>query len=132
MIRRPPRSTLFPYTTLFRSSDLDPRPESTAPIFRSSAASGESFLFLALASFRTPRVTCNAQSADEFLRAARVHSTPAPRSRSHRRHPVSPFCGAPNWSRSPPAARPSTEIERQLLPPAQEKRGDRPPPPLPL
>src|SRR2546426_5484894 len=26
MIRRPPRSTLFPYTTLFRSV-LDPRPE---------------------------------------------------------------------------------------------------------
>src|SRR3712207_8509081 len=25
MIRRPPRSTLFPYTTLFRSVDLDPR-----------------------------------------------------------------------------------------------------------
>src|SRR2546430_16505900 len=24
MIRRPPRSTLFPYTTLFRSSDRDP------------------------------------------------------------------------------------------------------------
>src|SRR2546430_10327037 len=24
MIRRPPRSTLFPYTTLFRSSDLEP------------------------------------------------------------------------------------------------------------
>src|SRR5262245_64732670 len=24
MIRRPPRSTLFPYTTLFRSSDLRP------------------------------------------------------------------------------------------------------------
>src|SRR6195256_7036936 len=24
MIRRPPRSTLFPYTTLFRSRDLDP------------------------------------------------------------------------------------------------------------
>src|SRR5258708_17075078 len=24
MIRRPPRSTLFPYTTLFRSPDLDP------------------------------------------------------------------------------------------------------------
>src|SRR3989441_8106084 len=23
MIRRPPRSTLFPYTTLFRSSDVD-------------------------------------------------------------------------------------------------------------
>src|SRR6266567_5030944 len=25
MIRRPPRSTLFPYTTLFRSRDGDPR-----------------------------------------------------------------------------------------------------------
>src|SRR6266513_4316265 len=25
MIRRPPRSTLFPYTTLFRSRALDPR-----------------------------------------------------------------------------------------------------------
>src|SRR3712207_6952833 len=25
MIRRPPRSTLFPYTTLFRSKDVDPR-----------------------------------------------------------------------------------------------------------
>src|SRR2546429_3211761 len=33
MIRRPPRSTLFPYTTLFRSSDADqiaPRPKSTS------------------------------------------------------------------------------------------------------
>src|SRR5260370_18518532 len=26
MIRRPPRSTLFPYTTLFRSARLSPRP----------------------------------------------------------------------------------------------------------
>src|SRR5688572_31240411 len=30
MIRRPPRSTLFPYTTLFRSGVLDP-PESRRP-----------------------------------------------------------------------------------------------------
>src|SRR2546422_7914131 len=27
MIRRPPRSTLFPYTTLFRSRDTPPPPE---------------------------------------------------------------------------------------------------------
>src|SRR3712207_9575762 len=27
MIRRPPRSTLFPYTTLFRSTGPDPGPE---------------------------------------------------------------------------------------------------------
>src|SRR2546425_5983132 len=39
MIRRPPRSTLFPYTTLFRSRSLierrikdDPRPEEEKPI----------------------------------------------------------------------------------------------------
>src|SRR3712207_8278632 len=31
MIRRPPRSTLFPYTTLFRSSQLLPQPE-TGPL----------------------------------------------------------------------------------------------------
>src|SRR5260370_25355504 len=29
MIRRPPRSTLFPYTTLFRSSNALPSPEAT-------------------------------------------------------------------------------------------------------
>src|SRR5438445_5873785 len=32
MIRRPPRSTLFPYTTLFRSRDaLDPAPQVPLP-----------------------------------------------------------------------------------------------------
>src|SRR5260370_8393941 len=34
MIRRPPRSTLFPYTTLFRSSGLQCPPRSTSPIGR--------------------------------------------------------------------------------------------------
>src|SRR5947208_9776700 len=33
MIRRPPRSTLFPYTTLFRSVDAQRSPES-APVIR--------------------------------------------------------------------------------------------------
>src|SRR5258708_17687043 len=33
MIRRPPRSTLFPYTTLFRSATLDPhRPLASAAL----------------------------------------------------------------------------------------------------
>src|SRR2546430_12385333 len=31
MIRRPPRSTLFPYTTLFRSLSVDPRQQSRIP-----------------------------------------------------------------------------------------------------
>src|SRR3989304_8222961 len=34
MIRRPPRSTLFPYTTLFRSSGVGPSPESRDPACR--------------------------------------------------------------------------------------------------
>src|SRR2546430_12675761 len=37
MIRRPPRSTLFPYTTLFRSSDSLPPPEAL-PLFRRTKA----------------------------------------------------------------------------------------------
>src|SRR2546429_1782081 len=34
MIRRPPRSTLFPYTTLFRSVEPDPVPKRAAPAHR--------------------------------------------------------------------------------------------------
>src|SRR2546430_4104880 len=33
MIRRPPRSTLFPYTTLFRSSQTPADPASGRPLF---------------------------------------------------------------------------------------------------
>src|SRR3712207_7538124 len=32
MIRRPPRSTLFPYTTLFRSSSTSPGGSGTGPV----------------------------------------------------------------------------------------------------
>src|SRR3712207_7524268 len=42
MIRRPPRSTLFPYTTLFRSSRTGSAPCSTAPRWkRRTRARGE-------------------------------------------------------------------------------------------
>src|SRR3712207_7302067 len=34
MIRRPPRSTLFPYTTLFRSVEAVPKPGSLEPVVR--------------------------------------------------------------------------------------------------
>src|SRR2546426_4750417 len=34
MIRRPPRSTLFPYTTLFRSAETPSRPERGASVAR--------------------------------------------------------------------------------------------------
>src|SRR5258708_14618905 len=35
MIRRPPRSTLFPYTTLFRSLDASPLPASSPALLAS-------------------------------------------------------------------------------------------------
>src|SRR5690348_6001461 len=38
MIRRPPRSTLFPYTTLFRSWSGRPAAGTPAPAFRRTAA----------------------------------------------------------------------------------------------
>src|SRR3712207_9015981 len=47
MMRRPPRSTLFPYTTLFRSPDLDashPLPE--APWFEPGARRSARRVFL--------------------------------------------------------------------------------------
>src|SRR2546429_6518490 len=37
MIRRPPRSTLFPYTTLFRSSKQLPREGEATRLFRKTA-----------------------------------------------------------------------------------------------
>src|SRR5690554_7496341 len=39
MIRRSPRSTLFPYTTLFRSGNLPPREISMKDVFRSGDSS---------------------------------------------------------------------------------------------
>src|SRR2546427_3380980 len=40
MIRRPPRSTLFPYTTLFRSRSVDRRPGPRAPARGRAALEG--------------------------------------------------------------------------------------------
>src|SRR3712207_7258576 len=41
MIRRPPRSTLFPYTTLFRSSSAGIRPTSTPRTTSGTACSNQ-------------------------------------------------------------------------------------------
>src|SRR3712207_7756273 len=56
MIRRPPRSTLFPYTTLFRSLDGDVRAEPAGHVDPAGAA--------------RPRLRGH---GDEVLRALRVH-----------------------------------------------------------
>src|SRR3712207_8330794 len=57
MIRRPPRSTLFPYTTLFRSPE-DPRPKrtGTVPNFALTPRdTSEMFSFRYRGYFRAPR-----------------------------------------------------------------------------
>src|SRR3712207_7430352 len=47
MIRRPPRSTLFPYTTLFRSTDVsDPDANEAMVAFAREQAGGIDFAYL--------------------------------------------------------------------------------------
>src|SRR3712207_7329676 len=58
MIRRPPRSTLFPYTTLFRSSPIYfslLSILSTVPLYQCSFPVGDS-IFLASSSLIIPRI----------------------------------------------------------------------------
>src|SRR3712207_8898535 len=59
MIRRPPRSTLFPYTTLFRSGRAGPRP-------RARGGRGMSLLVLVAA------------AAEGVARLAEIDEAPAP------------------------------------------------------
>src|SRR3712207_7768383 len=51
MIRRPPRSTLFPYTTLFRSSRPAPQPLATSPSPVSSHRQGLLLCLVSAAGF---------------------------------------------------------------------------------
>src|SRR3712207_8443835 len=53
MIRRPPRSTLFPYTTLFRSS-----------VITNEYMDGDKYLFGGLVSVRVDKVTVNDVEAE--------------------------------------------------------------------
>src|SRR3712207_9186778 len=69
MIRRPPRSTLFPYTTLFRSSkgrSCDPEGKR-----RSSARAADKTLCLPLAEGTRPAFTAPAEARREALREGR-------------------------------------------------------------
>src|SRR5207302_3238174 len=98
MIRRPPRSTLFPYTTLFRSSARDPALER----FRIVAAGEHPEIVIALqhqriATRRSEEHTSELQSRENlvcrlplqkkkkkhFTHKSPLHSTHAPRGGSH-------------------------------------------------
>src|SRR5436190_2857088 len=67
IIRRPPRSTLFPYTTLFRSSPADrgPHRSSTTHWYHRPARSGE--IRLAANSHRSEEHTSELQSHSDLV-----------------------------------------------------------------
>src|SRR5258708_16615786 len=74
MIRRPPRSTLFPYTTLFRSGGNDSPPADIAFYALSRAEAGEAFAkrvfevaHAAHASPRSEEHTSELQSPDHLV-----------------------------------------------------------------
>src|SRR2546430_7075360 len=74
MIRRPPRSTLFPYTTLFRSSDIDlyllrvPAPGDTVmTVVASSARPGSDEDIQPLLGLRSEEHTSELQSQSNLV-----------------------------------------------------------------
>src|SRR2546430_11839207 len=72
MIRRPPRSTLFPYTTLFRSMVLDTKER--RQMLQQAAAMGESMQFAA-ARMRVPTlVVLSGQTDRKSTRLNSSHS----------------------------------------------------------
>src|SRR2546426_3607877 len=66
MIRRPPRSTLFPYTTLFRSSPMHPHIEARPPCGTGGAPPRR-----ALRARESRRTTCAAADPPACRRVAR-------------------------------------------------------------
>src|SRR3712207_7336735 len=68
MIRRPPRSTLFPYTTLFRSAAAEPL--RGVPLLLQGLAgeqlllAGDDHAALQVAAGRKSRTTCSARSEE--------------------------------------------------------------------
>src|SRR5256885_13134813 len=77
MIRRPPRSTLFPYTTLFRSGLLThptvPALASSLAVAEQRKASGADFLEAFLTGFEVECKVAEAIDPDHYIRG--FHST---------------------------------------------------------
>src|ERR1022692_1417009 len=111
MIRRPPRSTLFPYTTLFRSPgsgrgrrNRQGRGQSRAgdpPLDRKSTRLNSSHLVISYAVFCLKKKT-PASSATPGRSCSRAPSATAPPSRRAHR----PRLGVPHRPRPPPRRHP--------------------------
>src|SRR2546430_12747977 len=76
MIRRPPRSTLFPYTTLFRSFRIPARRHGAGSFVRASALM-KKLLFLAAAAmnFTSPSSAAPAATLAEDRKSTRLNSS---------------------------------------------------------
>src|SRR6516165_7013690 len=87
MIRRPPRSTLFPYTTLFRSESLAPM--RISDIRRGTMVTGEKLQeSLALSAPAQPSGNCTEASAKQCRDACRQRSRRVQSSAEQRRRYV--------------------------------------------
>src|SRR5256885_8608305 len=78
MIRRPPRSTLFPYTTLFRSRPTTGR--GGQPAMKTTRLTAALFAFAVVFAL-TPLRVARAQDTDRT--DPQMTNTPAPRSEEH-------------------------------------------------
>src|SRR3712207_8743165 len=67
MIRRPPRSTLFPYTTLFRSAAADPRQEQYRNLVKQYGETPEGQLALVRWRRRSEEHTSELQSRQSLV-----------------------------------------------------------------
>src|SRR3712207_7193563 len=96
MIRRPPRSTLFPYTTLFRSQPVGgPEPQVAAPHYRNVVDRHLPLLLASPRSSRDRKSTRLNSSQRQYLVCRLLlltKTTPLPSSISHAGPPFSSRC----------------------------------------
>src|SRR2546427_9135334 len=84
MIRRPPRSTLFPYTTLFRSPTVSPRHPVTGPALIGSSTFAPRGLAPALAEGGGPfRLTCGGMTVGWGVGPGATWDGPQPHATAH-------------------------------------------------
>src|SRR2546429_6605618 len=72
MIRRPPRSTLFPYTTLFRSSTTGGRWSRGSTPYRSSSPRLMDWTFISFTFARNMKMRCRSEEHTSELQS-RLH-----------------------------------------------------------
>src|SRR2546425_5471670 len=85
MIRRPPRSTLFPYTTLFRSREAEELASSVKPIYQYQERALDSAKIAMHAFFSSAETAADQGGATAILQVVKAQgfALGAPRSEEH-------------------------------------------------